>query len=101
MASHTTCVRHGLYLPATLLARIKEIARKGKKSINKQFEDIIREWFELKKAQNPAELTREEFHRLPLWRKRQILEDQARSAIDQYAPDSDWANLPLDEEHEF
>lgn len=93
MPSNSGCVRHGLYIPFELLKRIKEIARREKKSINKQFEMIIKDWFDFQKSRNPSKLSREEFHKLPLWRKREIFSEQANNAKEFYCQDDEWQQL--------
>lgn len=101
MPSNTGSVRHGLYIPFELLSKIKEIARREKKSINKKIELIIQEWFDFQKSQVPENLTREEFHKLPLWRKRQILTDQANAALSHYQNEDEWRDIPIDDIHEY
>ena len=101
MASSTNCVRHGLYLPVDLLAKIKRIALREKKSINKQLERIITEWFDFQKSKKPEELSREEFHKLPIWRRRQILADQAAEAAQYYTKSDDWRQLQGDDILEY
>ncbi|GAB1355482.1 MAG TPA: Arc family DNA-binding protein [Candidatus Rifleibacterium sp.] len=39
-----THVRHGLYLPVELLEKLRIVAAREKRSINRQIETIIREW---------------------------------------------------------
>ena len=101
MPSKTTSVRHGLYIPCDLLSKIKEIARREKKSINKKIESIIQEWFDFQKSKNPSDLTRQDFHKLPLWRKKQILSDQANQALPYYQNENDLKNVPIDDIHEY
>ncbi len=101
MPNNTGSVRHGLYIPFDLLTKIKEIARKENKSINKKIELIIQEWFDFQKSQTPTDLTREEFHKLPLWRKRQILSDQANAALSYYQSENEWRQFPVDDIHEY
>ncbi|MBF0546880.1 MAG: hypothetical protein HQM08_20740 [Candidatus Riflebacteria bacterium] len=101
MSSNSECVRHGLYIPIELLSRIKEIARKEKKSINKKIEMIIQDWFDFQKSKDSSKLSREEFHKLPLWRKRQILSEQANNALEHYSKDDDWKQLQGDDIFEY
>ncbi|NLI76644.1 MAG: hypothetical protein GX442_09400 [Candidatus Riflebacteria bacterium] len=101
MPPTTACVRHGLYIPQDLLARIKEIARREKTSINKKIERIIQEWFDFQKSKDLDTLSREEFHRLPAWRKKQILAEQARAALSFYTKENEWAAFPTDDVHEY
>ena len=59
----TTHVRHGLYLPAELLEKLRMIAAAEKRSINRQIETIIREW--LAKENKSIELSRDDLLLLP------------------------------------
>lgn len=71
----TTNVRHGLYLPAELLDQIRVLACREGKSINKQIEEIIRDW--LGRFNKGKALTKREILNLPLNRRRELLEAQA------------------------
>ena len=101
MPSNSSCVRHGLYIPIDLLSKIKKIAQKEKKSINKKIETIIQEWFDFQKSKDTSTLSREDFHKLPLWRKRQIFAEQANSAIKYYSHDDEWRDLQGDDIFEY
>jgi hypothetical protein len=100
MTTDSGSVRHGLYIPKDLLLRIKEIAQRERTSINKKIENIIKEWFDLKSSHDITSLTREEFHRLPSWRKKQILAEQAKSALPFYSSSNEWADFPVDDIHD-
>ena len=101
MTNNTGSVRHGLYIPRELLAKIRETAQREKTSINKKIEKIIQEWFDYQKSKDIKSLSREEFHRLPSWRKREILAQQAEAARPYYQNDNDWAEFPNDEIHDY
>ena len=87
MTGTTTHVRHGLYLPADLLDQIRILANREGKSINKQIEEIIKDWlahFFAKKN-----YTKKEILNLPLNRRREILQAQALQMQEYYKGNAD------------
>jgi len=83
----STHTRHGLYLPLDLLDRIRLLAARENKSINKQIEDILQEWFALKRKKRA--MSRKELLSLPIERRHQILREQAEKMKDIYEEQED------------
>ena len=79
MTGSATHIRHGLYLPVELLDQLRLLAARENKSINKQIEEIIRDWFPLKKEGKP--ISRRDLLKLPLERRHQILREQAEKLM--------------------
>ncbi len=82
----TTNVRHGLYLPAELLDQIRVLANREGKSINKQIEEIIRDW--LGRVRKGKTLSRKDILNLPLNRRRELLEAQAIQIQSHYSSEN-------------
>lgn len=92
--SETTHVRHGLYLPVDLLDQLRLLAQRKKKSMNKQIEEIITEWFALKRKTSPV--SRKALLKLPLERRHELLREQAKRLRDEYAGESEFAGGQTD-----
>ncbi len=85
----TTHVRHGLYLPAELLEKLRMIAAAEKRSINRQIETIIREW--LAKENKSIELSRDDLLLLPLEVRDSLLRLQAEKMHKYYQNNDEFA----------
>jgi hypothetical protein len=82
MANSSTHIRHGLYLPIELLDQLRLLAQRKHKSINKQIEEIIRDWFTLKNEKKT--ISRKEFLSLPIERRHEQLRNQASKMVCHY-----------------
>ncbi len=87
MTSSTTKIRHGLYLPVELLDQIRVLADKEGNSINKQIEKIIKDW--LASFFSKKEISRKDLLRLPLPRRKEILQAQALKMRSYYLQNND------------
>lgn len=81
--STTAHIRHGLYLPVDLLDQLRSVATREGRSINKQIEQMLREWLVMKK--DHTALSRREMLRLPIERRRELLEAQAEQLAGYYS----------------
>ena len=94
MPSSSSHIRHGLYLPVELLDQLRLLAARENKSINKQIEEIIKDWFSLKKAKKA--ISRKELLKLPIERRHQIMHDQAERLLEHYSENHEFDGGQVD-----
>ncbi|MFZ2958380.1 MAG: hypothetical protein WA705_15945 [Candidatus Ozemobacteraceae bacterium] len=83
MTSSSSHIRHGLYLPVDLLDQLRLLAQRENKSINKQIEEIIMDWFSIKKESKS--ISRKDLLKLPLARRHELLQEQAERLVEYYS----------------
>ena len=88
MPGSATHIRHGLYLPVDLLDQLRLLAQRENKSINKQIEEIIRDWFTIKKESKS--ISRKELLKLPIERRHELLKIQAQKLATHYSDNRDF-----------
>ncbi len=88
MSNSATHIRHGLYLPVDLLDQLRLLAQRENKSINKQIEEIIRDWFAIKKENKS--ISRKELLKLPIERRHELLKLQAQKLATYYTENEDF-----------
>jgi len=71
-----------------LLDQLRLLAARENKSINKQIEEIIKDWFALKKEKKV--ISRKDLLKLPIERRHQILREQAEKLSKHYADTSEF-----------
>jgi len=93
MAPKVDYVRHGLYIPNDLLDQIRIMADRENRSINKQLEHILKQWLVLLNKRNDKKISRKDFLKLPINRRKAILEKQANDISAHYENNSEWQDL--------
>ena len=88
MPGSATHIRHGLYLPIDLLDQLRLLAQRENKSINKQIEEIIRDWFSIKKENKS--ISRKELLKLPIDRRHELLKLQAQKLAAHYIDNNEF-----------
>jgi len=88
MPGSVTHIRHGLYLPIDLLDQLRLLAQRENKSINKQIEEIIRDWFSIKKENKS--ISRKELLKLPIERRHELLKLQAQKLAAHYIDNNEF-----------
>lgn len=88
MPGSATHIRHGLYLPIDLLDQLRLLAQRENKSINKQIEEIIRDWFSIKKENKS--ISRKDLLKLPIERRHELLKLQAQKLAAHYIDNNEF-----------